>query len=162
VLHTRPRAEKPLARHCFTRSLSFFLPLYRHQWRKHHRSFTSYLPLFPGYLFLQGDNDMRLHALESTLIAHVLPVADGLQLRSDLQRVQRLIQADMPLTAEQRLQPGSPVAIVHGPLVGLEGTLLRRGKKWHFIVEVQMLQCGVSVELEGWMLRAVDPVGFPT
>src|SRR5947209_19452144 len=33
VLHARPRAEKALARRLFSRQTSFFLPLYKRQWR---------------------------------------------------------------------------------------------------------------------------------
>src|SRR4051812_29571072 len=56
VLNTRPRAEKALARSCLARQLQFYLPLYHKRWRSAGRYFNSYLPLFPGYLFLQGDD----------------------------------------------------------------------------------------------------------
>jgi transcriptional antiterminator RfaH len=157
ALHTRPRAEKALARHCLGRHLSFFLPLYRRQWQKNHRSFQAYLPLFPGYVFLRGDGEARLRALESNLIARVLPVPDPAQLCADLDRVHRMIQSQLPLAPRERLQPGAAVEVVSGPLAGMQGTLLRCGKKNHFFVEVQILQCGVSVEMEGWMLRSVAP-----
>jgi hypothetical protein len=45
------------------------------------------------------------------------------------------------------------VEIVAGPLAGLEGRLLRRGKGLRFTVEVRMLKQGVSVEVERWMFR---------
>ena len=55
VLHTRPRAEKTLARKCLRRRLPFFLPLHKRQWRNRGRLFCSHTPLFPGYVFLHGD-----------------------------------------------------------------------------------------------------------
>ena len=71
----------------------------------------------------------------------------------DLQRVHRLIATDAPLTPEDRLQPGDLVQIISGPLTGLEGKIMRRGKRLCFIVEVRLLQQGVSVEIESWMLE---------
>lgn len=153
VLHTRPRAEKSLARRLLAREVSFFLPLYQHQWRNRGRLFRAQMPLFPSYLFLRGDADARRCALETNLVVRTLEVADTTQLRHDLLRVHRMMQAGMLLAPEEQLQPGAAVEIVGGPLAGLEGRILRRGKELRFFVEVQMLQRGVSVEIEGWMIR---------
>lgn len=164
VLHTRPRAEKALARHCLARNLSFFLPLYQHQWRKNGRQFRAHMPLFPGYIFLRGDAETRLSALETNQVAHVIPVADTVRLRADLVRVYRMMQAGMLLAPEEKLVPGTPITIVAGPLAGLEGKILQRGKQLRFHVEVNLLQRGVSVEIEGWMIRLQNarPTGTPS
>ena len=76
VLHTRPRAEKALARKFLGRGLAFYLPLHQRQWRTRGRLFSSHLPLFPGYVFLHGDAHARLHALETNIVVRCLPVAD--------------------------------------------------------------------------------------
>jgi len=156
VLHTRPRAEKSLARHLLGRNLSYFLPLYQRQWRSRGRVFRSYMPLFPGYIFLHGDAESRLHALTTNQVVRTLAVADPDGLRADLVRVHRMMQAGMLLAPEEQLQPGTAVEVVAGPLAGLEGKILRRGKELRFFVEVRLLQCGVSVEIEGWMIRPLS------
>ncbi len=154
VLHTRPRAEKSLARNFLRQTLPFFLPLFKRQWRSPgRRLLCSYVPLFPGYVFLCGDHQARLVALETNLVARVLTVEDQLQLHVDLARVYQLMTAGLPLTPEERLDPGTFVEIVSGPLAGLEGKILRRGKHLKLVIEVQFLQRGVSAELEGWMIR---------
>jgi transcriptional antiterminator RfaH len=153
VLHTRPRAEKSLARRLLARQTPFFLPLYHHQWKNRGRLFQSYLPLFPGYVFLNGDGQARLAALETNLVAGCLPVVDQGQLHSDLVRVHQMITAGEPLTPEERMGPGAAVEIVNGPLAGLEGVIQRRANKLRFVVEVRLLQRGVSVEVEKWMIR---------
>jgi len=38
----------------------------------------------------------------------------------------------------------------------LEGKIIQRGKQMRFFVEVQLLQRGVSVEIEGWMIRLLN------
>jgi transcriptional antiterminator RfaH len=158
VLHTRPRAEKALARHLAGRNHSFYLPLHLRQWRSRGRLLTSQLPLFPGYVFLYGDHQSRQNALESNLVALVLPVANQIQLQEDLRRVDRLISVGAPLTAEERLEPGDAVAIIAGPLKGMTGTVLRRSKQLRFLVEVEFLRRGVSVEVESWM---IEPCSTP-
>jgi transcriptional antiterminator RfaH len=158
VLHTRPRAEKTLARRLLQKQTPFFLPVCKRQWRHQGRVQRSYVPLFPSYVFLQGDRNIVLRALETNLLVRVLPVEDQAQLQEDLRRVYYLIASDAPLTPEDRLQPGDWVEITSGPLAGLEGKILRRGKQLRFIVEVQFLQRGVSVEIEGWMIQ---PRGTP-
>jgi len=153
LLHTRPRAEKALARQLLRRSTSFFLPVYHRQWRDRGRMLQSYPPLFPGYLFLLGDADARLVALETNLVANVIPVAEQQRLQADLLRVRQLMDSGAPLTPEERLQTGTRVEIIAGMLTGLEGTVLRHGRQFHFTIEVQLLKRGVSVELESWMFR---------
>jgi transcription antitermination factor NusG len=154
VLHTKPRAEKSLARKLLRQTTPFFLPVCKRQWRNRGRLHSSHLPLFPGYLFLQGDQHAVYRTLETNLVVRILPVKDQEQLHADLARVYTLITTGAPLTPEDRLQPGTPVEIVSGPLTGLEGKVLRKGKQLKFFVEVQLLQRGVSVEIESWMLSA--------
>jgi transcriptional antiterminator RfaH len=153
VLHTRPRCEKTLARKFIEGSVPFFLPLYQRQWSTRGRRFCSHVPLFPGYVFLHGDEDARRAALVTNLVAQVLPVADSHRLHADLVRVHRLIVSGAPLTPEPSLQPGQQVEIVEGPLVGLRGTIIRQGANSRFLVEVQFLKAGVSVDIAGRMIR---------
>jgi transcriptional antiterminator RfaH len=116
---------------------------------------ASYLPLFPGYVFLLGDAQVRLGALETNLVAQVIPVVDQCQLHEDLRRVNQLIASDQALTPEGRLVAGSPVVITGGPLAGMEGKVIRRGKSTVFLIEVRFLHQGVSVEMESWMIEPV-------
>jgi transcriptional antiterminator RfaH len=158
VLHTRPRAEKVLAARLRGRTISYFLPLAKRQRRHNGRSFTSYLPLFPGYLFLFGDDRARVHALETNLVAGTLPVPDQDQLHEDLARVHRLLESGRPLEAEPSLPCGTPVVITGGPLAGLEGSVLRAGGRARLVIAVRMLRQGVSVEIDRAL---IEPLGRP-
>ena len=83
------------------------------------------------------------------------PVVDQLQLQTDLTQLYRLIESEAAVTPEDRLAPGSPVRIIHGPLAGLEGKVIRRDKNCRFFIEVRLLQRAVSAEIESWMIEAV-------
>jgi transcriptional antiterminator RfaH len=153
VLYTRARAEKSLARHLRAKHVPFYLPLYRHDWRKSGRNRTSYLPLFPGYVFLYGDDDARVSALETNLLSATLPVPDQSRLYADLARVERLLGGDVPVAPEHDLSPGTPVEITAGAFSGLRGKVVRQGFETRFVVEVEFIRRGVSIQAEGWALR---------
>jgi transcriptional antiterminator RfaH len=153
ALHTKPRTEKSLARHFLRRKLGFFLPLAKKHWRKKGRRLTSSVPLFPGYIFLLGDNQARLEALATHQVVKCLAVEDQARLYEDLARIHQLMLSGVPIVSESRLQPGSWVEITSGPLEGLQGKVLRRGKRWRFIVEVHFLQRGASVEIDAAMIQ---------
>jgi transcriptional antiterminator RfaH len=156
VLHTRPRTEKSLARKLLSRAIGFYLPLYEHRLPSAGRVRTSYLPLFPSYVFLFGNAEERRQALETNLVAQTLPVADQPRLASDLQAVRRILETRQKVTPEERLLPGTPVRIIAGPLAGLTGVVTRRGRQLHFVIEVRFFAQGVATEIESWMLEPAD------
>jgi len=156
VLHTRPRAEKSLVRRLLGRQIPFYLPLYPRQRRFGGRARTAYLPLFPGYVFLHGDDDARRTALETNLIVRTLPVIDQVQLLEDLRRVHCLVDHGTSVAPLDHLVPGTRVEISCGPLAGIEGTVIRRGNRLRFFVEVRLLQQAVEAEIESWMFRPID------
>jgi transcriptional antiterminator RfaH len=161
AVHTKPRAEKALARKFLGAGLHFFLPLFKKEWQRRGRLLSSFAPLFPGYIFLHGDDHARLEALQTNQIARLIPVTDAVQLVKDLARVHQMMQTALTLTPEDRLQPGMAVRIVEGPLLGMEGKIIQRGRRLRFLVEVHFLQRGVSVEIDAKVIRPLEE-GMPT
>ena len=156
AVHTKARGEKALARHLFHQSVAYYLPLHKHSWKNNGRTFTSHLPLFPGYVFVFGDDDARIAALESNQVSRLLPVADPARLASDLRRVRRMLAAEAPVAPADALAVGQPVRIIAGSFEGLTGTLVHHGGQMRLVVEVAFLRQAVSVEVDGWM---VEPAG---
>jgi transcriptional antiterminator RfaH len=153
VLHVRPRAEKALARDLLRLRHAFFLPLYKNQRQCGGHHLVSHLPLLPGYVFLRGEEPARLAALQMQRVVRTLAVPDGPRMTTDLARVHRLMENGLPMAPEERLQPGMPVTLTAGPLAGLDGVIVRRGKRLRFLIAVDFIQRGVTVEIEGWMLQ---------
>jgi transcriptional antiterminator RfaH len=154
VLYTRPRHEKQLMRRLRGLAVRFYTPLIAHPNRSPcGRVRNVYLPLFAGYVFLYGDETDRYRALTTNCVSRWLVVPDQRELTRDLRQVRRLIESGAPLLPEQRMGPGTPVAIASGPLAGLEGTIVRQGQRSKFVVQVHFLQRGASVEVEAWMIK---------
>jgi len=156
VLHTRPRQEKSLARELYSREVPFYLPLVPRHTRLHRRTFTSYVPLFPGYVFLLAEQQERVTALSTSRVIRTLSVMDQEGLRRDLQQVHRLIATKAPLTLEGALAPGGLVEITSGPLAGLRGKIVRGTSGYRFVVEVNFLQQGASILVEGSTLTRIE------
>jgi transcription antitermination factor NusG len=148
LAHTKPRQEKALARDLVTAGVSFYLPCVPHRTRVRTRVLTAYAPLFPGYAFVRvGDAD-RNRVFATNRVARLVPVADQDRLWADLRGVRRVLDLGRPVTAEDRLPPGTPVVVRSGPLFGLRGTVVRSAAGRRFVVLVDLIHRGVSVTVD--------------
>src|ERR1043165_9526892 len=136
VLHTKPRQEKSLARQLHAEKVPFYLPLTPHRLRSRNRMVTSYIPLFPSYLFLLADQQERVTALATSRVVNSICVTDQEQLVRDLAQVFRLLNTGASVTAEERMVPGAVVEIQHGPLAGLRGVIVQEASRKRFVVAV--------------------------
>ncbi|HEV3436597.1 MAG TPA: transcription termination/antitermination NusG family protein [Gemmata sp.] len=156
VFQTRARAEKSFARLLVKSGTPYFLPTYVHRWKKSGRTFQSQLPLFPGYVFVAGDNDARSAAFATRLVVREVPATDHEQLASELVSVHAVLNGGVSARPETSLPKGQRVVIVEGPYIGIEGKVLDTSEGLRVCVEVSLLGQGVSVGIERWMLRALD------
>ena len=154
AIYTRSRREKELARWLHAEELSFYAPLIgRRSESASGRVRQSFVPLFPGYLFLSGDDGDRSKAWRSNCVSRTIPVLDGNQLVRELSQVKRLIDSDVPLTPESKLEPGQRIRISHGSLSGVEGTIIQRRGESRLIISVDFLQRGASIRLEDYQIN---------
>lgn len=149
AFYTLARREKDLMRKLEAARIPFYAPLVK---RRLHaaggRVRSSYVPLFPGYVFSPVDDDQRRAALATNTIARWLPISDERMLVADLRAIKRLIESEKPLTPEARIEPGQPVRVRSGPLRGMEGMVLKRRGEERLLVAVRFLNQGASIELE--------------
>jgi len=110
VLCTKPRQEKALSRHLDAHQVPFYLPLIKNSRIYRGRRRTSYNPLFPGYVFMQGGDQERIISLSSARLARILPVEDAEQLRAELRSIARLINSDAPWHRKVVWWPGTGFA----------------------------------------------------
>ncbi len=153
-LHTKPRQEKAAARDLHHQQISHYLPQVLHESRTPAgRKTRTILPLFPGYLFLLGEETERVQALRGHRLVGVLEVADQENLHNDLHQIHTLLGSGLAVIPEPTFPVGSTVKIVTGPLKGMVGTIVRRGKRDHFVAIVHFLGRGATVDLEDWQVE---------
>jgi transcription antitermination factor NusG len=156
-LHTKPRQEKATARDLRARQVPFYLPqIIREDRTPNGRKTRSLLPLFGSYLFLFGDEADRLVALKGNRLVRIIEVVDQENLVHDLRQIYQMLRSGLAIEPEHTAPVGSRVRIASGPLIGLEGTVVRRGKDSHFVAVVQMLGLGATVALEDWQVEVLN------
>jgi transcription antitermination factor NusG len=151
ALHTRPRKDKVLMRRLFRMGKAFCgLLVPKRNRMPSGKVKTSYLPLFPNYVFLYGDADDRYDALTTDCVQRVLDVQaeEGQQLQTDLARIHDAILHGKSVTAVPFSEKGHPVRIVSGPLAGKEGIILQRRGKTRIVLSLTFLQQGAAIEID--------------
>lgn len=156
VLHTHPRAEKVVATALTERGIEFFLPLItaRHSYAKSKVAFQK--PLFPGYVFLLGDEHSRELALRTNKLVQVISVPDQARLESELAGIRRALASDVPLELFPAIRVGARCRVLRGPLLGLEGVVERVGTSTRIYLSVSALGQSVVVEIDAALLERVD------
>jgi transcription antitermination factor NusG len=155
-LHAKPRQEKATARHLRARRVWYYLPQVLQESRTPGgRKIRSVIPLFPGYLFLLGNELDRLEAFQGHNLVNVLEVFDQEELIADLRQIQRLLSTGLPVVPEPSHPVGTTVRIMNGPLSGMVGTVVRRGQRDQFVAVVHFLGRGATVDLQDWQVERI-------
>jgi len=155
-VYTLSRREKELMRKLAKVEVAHYGPVIPKRYRSPNgRLRTSWIPLFPNYIFLFADEAARIRALTTNCISRCDKIEESQQLLEDLRRIQPVIQSGVPLTPEGKLQPGNQVRVKSGHFAGFEGTVIRREGKTRFSISIQYLSQGVSVEMDEGLLEVV-------
>jgi transcriptional antiterminator RfaH len=163
VAHTRPRNEKALALELRARNVFHYLPLCVRTSRSKAtgRASRSIVPVFPGYVFINGGDSDRQAALTTNRIANTLAVPDEGRLLGELRHVQRLLCTQTDFDWEPAIEVGQWARVIAGPLIGVEGVVCRRMSKMRLALNVRMLSQAVVVEVARDMLEKIDAPSYP-
>ena len=118
------------------------------------------LPMFPGYLFLHDalDKISYLEVRKSRgLVALLGQSWDRLAVipNHEIASIERLQQAEVPVSPHPFLREGQRVRVMHGPLAGVEGILVQvKPNKGRLILSVDLLQRSVSAEIDSSAVAA--------
>jgi transcriptional antiterminator RfaH len=155
LAHTLPRQEKKVAVALLARRVSYYLPLVTRKSLSRGRTRVARIPLFPGYVFIYGNDEERLQVLKTNRVLALQHVTEGDKLRTDLLRFSELIALGAPLVPEARLVAGDRVRVKAGPFRGQEGVVLRRNGKTRLLIAINYLQRGASLEVDDCLLEYV-------
>lgn len=104
-------------------------------------------PLFPGYVFCHLDLNTgpRLYSVAGVIrilgyAKRPAPIED-----SEIEMVRRIVKSPLPVKSHPYLHPGDMIHLVDGPLAGVEGTVLKLGKKNQLVVSLPLLRRSLAV-----------------
>ena len=157
AVYTLSRKEKELMRRLRKLDIPHYSPLVKKKARSPSgRVRVSHVPLFPGYVFFRGDEAARYRVLTTNCVSQCLAVPDAAALVVDLRQIRRILQSELPVLAESRLEAGARVRIRSGPLMGLEGVVIKRHGQDRLLVAISFLQKGASVLIEDFVVEPID------
>ena len=155
-IYTHVRREKDLMRKLASLKIAHYGPVIPKRYRSPNgRLRTSYIPLFPNYVFMLANDDDRYQAMTTNCISTCTPVKDPERLITDLRQIRHVVEAGVGLTPEARLEEGNRVRVRTGPFANYEGTVIRREGKTRLLLSIEFLEQGVSMEMDEGVLEPV-------
>lgn len=134
-------------------------PTYRARRRWSDRVKEVDLPLFAGYVFCRFAFSERVRVMDAPGVAKVVEFGGtpAEVSEAEVAAIRAVMDSKLPVRPWPYLKLGDRVRVEHGPLRGLEGTLLREvvRERWQLVIGVEMLQRSLAVELEPEMVAAV-------
>ncbi len=156
AVYTMSRREKDLMRKLYAEQIPFYGPVITKRFRSPNgRLRTSFVPLFPNYVFMFGSEAERYQAMTTNCVSRYQQIGNAEYFVADLKKVQTLVESGVPLTPESKLAPGKLARIRTGPFAGFEGTVIRREGKSRFLVLVNFIEQGVSMEIDEGLLAPI-------
>jgi transcriptional antiterminator RfaH len=156
VAHTKSRNEKALAHDLIRRNMCYFLPMSWKVRRKSRRKIKSLLPLFSGYLFFCGSEDERTELWRTDRVANLIKVKDQQKLLKELVQIEQALRAGAPLIPHRYIKTGQKCRVMAGPLMDLQGVVVKTKGTTRLVLQVDMLGQAASVEIDIDMIETVD------
>lgn len=155
-MHTRARHEKAVVAELSRQNIHCYLPLVRVPRSYGRRHVVAELPLFPGYVFLNGGPPACEVARRTNRVASILAVGDQDGLRAELRQIQRVVESGAPTELCPGLREGRRCRVIGGSLKGLEGVVLRRQRRYRLHLAVTILGQSAVVEIDGALVEPID------
>lgn len=154
--YTKPRFEKAFARDMLSHGIGYFLPMREKIIFSGGRKRCIMAPLFTSYVFFCGTEDNRYTALTTNRVCQTIEVADQNTLIEELLSIEKALLSKAIIDNYPRLPVGSRCRIISGPMIGIEGVIIKRkDTKARMILEVTILGQGAVVEIDSDLLEPI-------
>jgi transcription antitermination factor NusG len=151
AIWTRSRHEQVVREQLERKRFEAFLPTIPKWSRWKDRKKKIDWPLFPGYCFARFDPANTLAILKCAGVVNIVsfegkpaPIPEY-----ELENIRLLVRSDLQYDPCPMIREGTMVEVVHGPLRGVIGRLLRKdAKRASLVLSVDLIGQGVSVEVD--------------
>ena len=157
AIWTRSRHEQMVREQLERKHIDAFLPTMPRWSRWKDRKKKIDWPLFPGYCFARFDLDDTLPVLKCVGVVNIVSF-DGKPAaipESELDSIRVLVGSDLQYDPCPMIHEGMMVEVVHGPLRGVIGRLMRKdAPKARLVLAVNLIGQAVSVEVDAADVKA--------
>ena len=159
ALYTRSRFEKKLLYELVSRQIEVFLPMCEILSRWKDRKKKIWVPLFPGYIFVNHvdtpENRYRVLNIPGAVhfvdtCGHPNPVPE-----EQIASIRRFLESSLSVDPYPYIQIGTQVEVIAGPLTGIRGMLIEKRGRFRFVLQVDMIRQAISVEIDASDVRPI-------
>ena len=154
---TRSRHEQVVRDQLEQKNITAFLPTITRWSRWKDRKKKIDWPLFPGYCFAQFDPENALPILKCTGVVNIVSVEGKPAAipEYELDSIRLLVGSELQFDPCPLIHEGMMVEVIHGPLRGVVGRLLRKNApKATLVLSVDLIGQAVSVEVDAADVKA--------
>ena len=150
ALWTRSRHEQVVREQLERRQIEVFLPTITKWSRWKDRKKKIDWPLFPGYCFARFDPNDALPVLKCTGVVNIISFEGELASipAHEIDGIRRLVESELAFDPCPLIHEGMMVEVMHGPLKGVVGRLIRKGAHARLMLSVDLIGQAVSVEVD--------------
>jgi transcription antitermination factor NusG len=150
AIWTRSRHEQVVREQLERKGYDVFLPTIIRWSRWKDRKKKIDWPLFPGYCFARFDFASRVPVLACSGVVSIVsfaaepaPIPDA-----EIEAIRRLVESDLQYDPCPLITEGAVVEVVHGPLTGVVGRMVRKGAHDRLVLSVDLIGQAVSAEVD--------------
>jgi transcription termination/antitermination protein NusG len=157
ALYTRSRFEKKMLSELTDRQVEVFLPMREIISRWKDRKKRIWIPLFPGYIFVNHidtpENRFRILNIPGAVRfvsheGHAEPIPE-----EQILYVRKFLESSISIDPYPYMQVGTRVEVIAGPLKGIHGILVEKRGRFRFVLQVDLIRQAVSVEIDASDVR---------
>jgi transcription antitermination factor NusG len=155
AVRTHPRSEKVVRNYLERKGVEVFLPTITKWSRWKDRKKQIEWPLFAGYCFARYEPEHELTVLKCPRVAGIVsfgseraPVPEY-----EIESLRTLVTSDLAYDPAPFIKEGMMVEVIHGPLKGATGRLLRKGSHARLVLAVDIIAQAVSVQVDASDVR---------
>ncbi|MFZ3341082.1 MAG: UpxY family transcription antiterminator [Terriglobales bacterium] len=158
ALYTAPRHEKFVADQIDRQGLACFLPVYRsvRRWKDRRKELA--MVLFPGYVFVQMalQNRMRVLQLPGAVRLVGFNGQPAALPQEEIENLRTRLSYSTNIEPHPYLNIGRRVRVRSGPLLGLEGIIVRTKEHCRIVLTIHLIMRSVAVEVDDGDLEFIN------
>ena len=149
ALRTKSRHEKLVRDRLESHGIEPLLPTITKlsQWKDRRKEVV--VPLFSGYCFARFNWPDHLAVQKTSGVVEIVGGGDHPEPIPDqeIEAIRQLMASTLRYDASPYLREGMMVEVTKGPLKGVRGLLVRKGKRHRLVIAVHLIQQAASVEM---------------
>jgi transcriptional antiterminator NusG len=160
ALYTRSHCEQLVGDQLLAKGFAIFLPKMEVWSRRGGIRRRIATPMFPSYLFLHHvmDKSSFIEVRKARGLVRILGKRwDQLSSipASEIEAIQQVLGTALPVLPHPYLREGQRMRIMHGPLTGVEGILVRnKPDKGLLVLSIELLRRSIAVEVDVTLVGA--------